>query len=132
MQDRTDPARVLREAWSVVRLNSIRDFVSETIDRLRELSPQQLLGRTVAEAGDRFDMNPMGQAWQACCDELCAESGVPDPQHLRSAHRDSIVRRLAAEPEWAAAYHEALEKYRNAAAHDLRAWLDAFPPIHGR
>jgi hypothetical protein len=128
MRDRTDPARLLQEAWSVVRLDTIREFVGETIERLRQLSPQQLLGRADANPGSRFDLNPIGLAWQACSDELRAESGVPDPEHLRSARTDSIHRRLAAEPEWAAEYQEALGRYRRAAAQDLDAWLGALPP----
>jgi len=123
MRERTDPARLLQEAWSVVRLDTIRAFVGEIIERLGQLSPGQLLGRAVA--GNRFDLNPIRQAWHACSDELRAESGVPDPEHLRSARTDSIRRRLAAEPEWAAEYQEALAGYRRAAAQDLDAWLGA-------
>jgi hypothetical protein len=130
MSDRTDPGRLLQEAWSVVRLDTIREFVAETIERLAQLSPQQLLGHPVANPGNRFDLNPIRQAWQACCDELRAESGLPDLDHVRSARTDSIDRRLAAEPEWAAEYQEALDRYRSAAARALDAWLGALPPAH--
>ena len=130
MSDRTDPARLLQEAWSLVRLDTIREFVEETIERLRQLSPQQLLGRPVANPANRSDLNPIRQAWQDCCDELRAESGLPDPDHLRSARTDSIHQRLAAEPERAAEYREALGQYRSAAARALDAWLSALPPAH--
>ena len=111
----------------MVRLDAIRAFVGDMIERLGQLSPQQLLGRAVANPVTRFDLNPIGQAWQACSDELRTESGVPDPEHLRSARTDSIHRRLAAEPEWAAEYQEALSRYRRAAAQALDAWLGALP-----
>jgi hypothetical protein len=132
MQDRVDPARVLQEAWCVVRLDAIRNFVGEMIERLRQVPPQQLLGHAVTDPRGHSDMNPVGQAWQACADELRAESGMPDPHRLRSAHMALVVRRLATEPDWAAQYHEALDKYRSAAARDLSAWLDALLPARGR
>jgi hypothetical protein len=124
MRDRTNPARTLREAWNVVRLDVIRDFVGETIERLKDLSPQQLLGR--ADAGSRFEVNPIGEAWRACSDELRAESGLADP--LRSTRTTLLRMRLAEEPEWALEYHEALGKYRGAAAQRLNLWLDALLP----
>ncbi len=130
MRERTDPARLLQEAWNVARLDTIRAFVAEIIERLGQLSPEQLLGRAVA--ANRFDLNPMSQARHACSDELQAESGVPDPEHLRSARTDSIRRRSAAEPEWAAEYQEALARYRLAAAQHLDAWLGALAATAGK
>jgi hypothetical protein len=132
MRDRVDPARLLQEAWCVVRLDAIRNFVGEMIERLREVPPQQLLGHAVTDPRVHFEMNPVGQAWQACADELRAESGVPDPHQLRSAHMASVVRRLAMEPDWAAQYNEALDKYRSAAARDLTDWLGALLPARAR
>jgi hypothetical protein len=126
MRDRTNPARTLREAWNIVRLDVIRDFVGETIEKLKQLSPQQLLGRAVADVGSRFEVNPIGEARQACSDELRAESGLTDP--LRSARTTLLRLRLAAEPEWALEYQEALGKYRGAAAQNLNVWLDALLP----
>jgi hypothetical protein len=111
-----------------VRLDSIREFVMEAIERLRKIPPQRLLGRSVSDAGSRCDMHAIGQAWRVCSDELRAEAGLPDPQHLRSARMDSIATRLARDPDWATDYHEALGKYRTAAAEDLGAWLDSLPP----
>jgi hypothetical protein len=74
-------------------------------------------------------MHAIGQAWRVCSDELRAEAGVPDPQQLRSAQMDAIVEHLARDPDWAADYHEALGKYRTAAAKELSAWLDALPSV---
>ncbi len=124
MRDRTDPARVLQEAWCVVRLDAIRSFVGEMLERLRQLPTQELLGHAVADTRRHSGANPVDDAWQACADELRTETGLPDPHELRSAHRASVVRRSAMEPDWAVLYREALEKYRCAAARDLRTWLD--------
>jgi hypothetical protein len=126
MRDRTDPSRTLREAWNVVRLDAIRAFVGETIQQLKKLSREQLQGRAIAHAGSRFEVDPIGAAWQACSDELRAESGLADP--LRSERTTVLRRRLAAEPEWALEYHEALGQYRRAAAQNLNLWLDALLP----
>ena len=132
MGDTTDPARILQEAWCVVRLDAIRRFVGEMIERLRQIPAQQLLGHAVADSRGPSGTNPVDQAWQACADELRTETGVPDPQNLRSARMASVRRRLSTEPDWAAQYHEALEKYRCAAARDLSAWLATLPPHRGR
>jgi hypothetical protein len=127
MRDRTNPARTLREAWNFVRLDVIRDFVGETIEKLEHLSPQQLLGRSVGDVGSRFEVSPMGEAWRACCDELRTESGLPNA--LPSARTTLLRLRLAAEPAWALEYNEALGKYRGAAAQNLNLWLDALLPV---
>jgi hypothetical protein len=130
MTDMTDPARLLQRAWSVVRLDTIRSFVDETIERLRQLSPQQLLDRPVPDA-ECFDTNPIGQAWRICSDELRAESGMPNREPAHSVCTSLVRLRQATDPEWYAQYEEALGRYRRAAARDLDAWLSALPGAQG-
>jgi hypothetical protein len=126
MNAKQDPAWVVREAWGVVRLDRIRDVVDETINRLREVHPRDLLGRELSSSELHPYANPIAEALQSCCDELRDESGMPDSAQCRAVHAGRVQGYLAEQPypRWADTYHDALARYRGAAGAALRTWLD--------
>ena len=126
MHGKHEPARIVREAWSVVRLDRIREVIDETIDKLQRLPPRELLGRELSSAELQFCENPIREALESCCDELRDECGTSQSNQRRSAHTELVRRCLADQPHphWASTYQDALARYRSSAGVALRDWLD--------
>jgi len=121
-----DPVRVLREAWSVVRLGEIREFTGRLIGQISKITPEDLLGRPVSNALGSAFMHPVKQALQVCSDQLRTESGLASSAGSPALIVDAQTRLTATEAEWNAVYQEALSKYRSEAGKSLRGWLNSF------
>lgn len=128
MRDNADPADLLREAWCVVRLNAIRDFVSGTIVKLGEISPDVLLGRKVPVTSASKWTDPVWRALQTCSAELRSEAGIADGDDTPVAYATAGDEAISAQASWASVYQEALDKYRSEAGRVLRRWLDSREP----
>jgi hypothetical protein len=126
MTDDDDPARLLRDAWSIVRLDAIRDFVAETIRRLGDIEPESLLNRTTAAADFPTPRDPIGRALEACSDELRSECGSPSNGDALPARTRAIREHTLSQDGWMAIYEHALIQYRAEAAKAIRGWLDGF------
>ena len=117
------PTTFLRDAWCRVRLDSIREAVSTTLDLLQELG--------VKEAGMMGAPRPGAETARAaalmeCSAELLRESGLPTsyrPPQARSPQRDE---------DWTRSYDEALLHYRTTAVSSLRKsfrWKSSGPKV---
>ena len=128
MTSEQDPVRLLREAWCIVPLTAIRDFVRKTIGQLGKIKPDDLLGRAVCGASAPASMDPVWQALQTCSDELRCESGIAIVGNSYSANTDPAGERAASQSGWSAVYQEALAKYRAEAGRALQGWLEPLKP----
>jgi hypothetical protein len=116
------PVAILRLAWSTFRLDAIRKVVGETIAKLDELPPKDVLGRELSALETQLEDCPILEARVACCDELRQECGLPAVRH--STH-PAPVKELLRHSDWLASYADALDKYRDAAGAALQCSLQA-------
>lgn len=122
MTNTEDPSRLLRDAWSVVRLTAIREFVGETICRLGKITPEDLLGRAHVSVPP---MDPIERALQTCSDELRSGSGLSSVGGYPTSRTRAVEELAGSHPEWSVVYEEALVKYRAEAGRALRSWLES-------
>jgi hypothetical protein len=123
-----DPVSVLQRAWCELRLAKLQRLVTETITLLNAVDPERLLGRKLEEIETTLRGNPITDALEACRAELREECGMLHSSAQRASHGELVRRHMADSPKWAAAFREALEKYRGLAGkmlelacHDLPA-----------
>jgi hypothetical protein len=121
-----DPANLLRDAWSIVRLDAIREFVAETIRRLSQIEPELMCTRATACGAYPNPLDPIGRALEACSDELRSECGSPADGSSVPARDRAIREHALAQDGWTAVYEEALMHYRAEAGKAIRGWLDGF------
>lgn len=126
MATEEDPVRVLREAWSIVRLGEIREFATRLIGQISRIRPEDLLGRPISTALGPAGMDPVQRALQTCSDQLRTESGLAGAEASLASIPDAGTPHAATEAGWNAVYQEALGKYRAEAGKSLRGWLDSF------
>lgn len=122
-----DPAGVLQRAWSTYRLAQVQAVVHETIAELNGIDAERLLGRGPSDSEVPFAGTPVTEALKACTAELCDECGMPGSPVSRANHCDAVRQTMAHQPAaWAAAFYEALGKYRALACDRLEVRFD--PP----
>jgi hypothetical protein len=126
MTTNDDPAELLRDAWSIVRLDAIRHFVGETIRKLGEIEPESLLSRTAATSDVPTPRDAVERALEACANELRAECGSPSTGDALPARGLTSREQTRLPDDWTAAYEHALVQYRAEAAKVIRGWLDGF------
>ncbi len=119
MTDVQTPAHILRLAWNDFRLDAIRGVVTQTIGRLEQLAPRDVLGRELSSLENEAAPSPVREALLACCQELREEGGLTEPP--AGSGRTSFTTQPAA--EWVESYGNAVERYRKAAGIDLTASL---------
>jgi hypothetical protein len=123
-----DPAAAVRRAWNTMRLNALQAMVNETILRLQQLEPAELLGRPLSTLEQQLESNPIRAALQACSEELRDESGMAGAHELRLLHSQLVRERMLDQPlEWTETFREAFEKYRLVAGHAIDRSLGAPP-----
>jgi hypothetical protein len=114
-------AGILRNAWSLFRLDAIRVVVRQTIRDLEGLTAGQVLGREPSRSELDVETGSLHAALEACCDELREGCGIP--QSLgRSVQVQSVH---ATDADWTESFKSALEAYRSAACKQLDASLAA-------
>ncbi len=119
-----DPAATVRRAWSTLRLPALQAIVNATISELERLAPQELLGRELTALERQREDNPITAALEAFCEELRDESGMADSRARRIEQSAHIRENMHDQPEaWTTTFHEALDKYRQAAARVLSVSL---------
>jgi hypothetical protein len=119
-----DPAATVRRAWSTLRLPALQAIVNSTIRELEQLSPRDLLGRELSPLESQSDNNPIAAALEAFSEELRDESGMADSRARRIEQSAHIRENMLDQPQaWTTAFHEALDKYRQAAAQVLSVSL---------
>ena len=119
-------AGILRSAWKIFRLDTIRGVVRQTIGDLEELAAGQVLGREPSRSELEVETGSLRAALDACCDELREGCGLPTSPE-RSVQVQSM---RAADADWSEGFSHALEAYRSAACEGLDASLAALalPP----
>ncbi|MDH5670632.1 MAG: hypothetical protein OEZ06_00685 [Myxococcales bacterium] len=110
------PVAVLKDAWRVVRLDTLRAAAEVALARLEELHEQDV--QTQA-AGPRAPSSATEAAWLACCHEIRDEAGLLSPTPQKPG---STVSRSS---DWVRSYRGGLERYRDAAGAILTGLLDA-------
>jgi len=117
---------ILRDAWSIFRLDAIRGVVQDMICDLEELGAGQVLGREPSRTELEVETGSLRAALDACCDELREGCGLPTSPE-RSVQVQSM---RAADADWSESFSHALEAYRSAACEGLDASLAALalPP----
>ncbi len=119
-----DPAAAVRRAWSTFRLPALQAIVNDTIAQLERLSPRDLLGRELSPIDSQHEQNPIATALAAFAEELRDESGVVDSHARRIEQSEHIRESMLEQPHaWTATFHEALQKYRQAAGATLQVSL---------
>jgi hypothetical protein len=124
----TDPATVVRRAWSTFRLPALQAIVNATITQLEKLEPSDLLGRELSSLECQREHNPIAIALEVFSEELRDEAGIAGAHQRRIEKTAHARESLMGQPEaWAATFREASEKYRLAAARALNAALAEAP-----
>jgi hypothetical protein len=121
MAEFQDPSWLVQRAWSVFRLPRLQQLIELTIVDLERLEPEDM----VAASGDPPSASgagsPVGEALQACIEELRDASGMANAGEHRAAHRERVQSLLANESAaWSAAFNLALSNYRRAASTALQ------------
>lgn len=119
-----DPAATVRRAWSTLRLPELQAIVQRAILELEQLPPEAVLGRELSALERQSEDNPITAALEAFCEELRDESGMADSRARRIEQSAHIRENIHDQPEaWTTTFHEALDKYREAAARVLSVSL---------
>ncbi|MEY2935769.1 MAG: hypothetical protein RL033_6518 [Pseudomonadota bacterium] len=121
MADYHDPTWLVQRAWSQFRLPKLQSLIELTIHDLERLEPEDMVAASGDPAGASGAGSPVGEALQACIEELREASGMTDAGARRAAHRERVLHFAAREPvAWSDAFDRALGNYRRAASTALQ------------
>jgi hypothetical protein len=122
MPEYHDPSWLVQRAWSDFRLPALQHLVEITIADLRRIEPLELVESDAYGADARATGNPLGEALNACIEELQDACGMANSSERRAKHCERVRDYIAQQPSgWGETFGAALDKYRHAASFALQA-----------